>query len=209
MRALLLGAAGALAIAAVSSAQDVVPPAGAYTLDKNHASVTWKVDHFGTSTYVARFDEFDAALTFDPANPAASTLDVTIDVSSLSLDFSDPNNPDLFKNELLGVPENTPGRVFFEAPLYPTITFTATGIEVTGDDTGRITGDLTMKGQTHPATLDVVFNGAREGFGTPPVIGFSATTTILRSQWGMDTVVPLVGDEVEIEIEAEFIAPAG
>ncbi len=208
MRALLLGAAGALAVAAASSAQDFVAPAGAYAIDKNHASVTWKVDHFGTSTYVARFDEFDAALTFDPANPAASTLDVTIDVTSLNLDFSDPNNPDLFKNELLGIPQDTPDRVFFQAPQFPTITFTATSVEVTGETTGRVTGDLTLHGQTHPATLDVIFNGAREGFGTPPVVGFSATTTILRSEWGMDTVVPFVSDEVEIEIHAEFIAAA-
>jgi polyisoprenoid-binding protein YceI len=198
-------------MAAASSAQDVVAPAGAYTLDKDHASITWKVSHFGTSTYVARFNEFDAALTFDPANPAASTLDVMIDVSSLDLDFrnvANPDNPDAFYNELLGIPEDTPGRVFFQVPLYPTITFKATGIEVTGENTGRVTGDLTLHGQTHPATLDVTYNGAREGFGTPPVIGFSATTTILRSQWGMDTVVPLVSDEVRIEIEAEFFAPA-
>jgi polyisoprenoid-binding protein YceI len=212
VRTIILGATASLALAAGGLAQDVTPPAGAYALDKDHASITWRVSHLGTSTYVARFNEFDAALSFDPDNPAASTLSVSIDVRSLDLDFSneiDPTKPDAFYDELMGIPQDTPGRIFFRAPTYPTMTFEATGIEVTGENTGTITGDFTMVGQTHPVTLDVTFNGARAnlGPGTGPVIGFSAKTTITRSAFGMDTLVPYIGDDVEVWIEAEFIAP--
>jgi polyisoprenoid-binding protein YceI len=213
VRTILLGAAAAATLAAATGAQDVTPPAGAYTLDKDHASITWRVNHLGTSTYVARFNEFDAALTFDPDDPAASTLSVTIDVTSLDLDFMntvDPSNPDAFYNELMGIPQNTPDRIFFQAPMYPTMTFAATSIAVTDDRTGTVTGDFTMVGQTHPLTLDVRFNAVRGNLDPSggPVIGFSATTTIQRSMWGMDTLVPYIGDDVEVAIEAEFIAEA-
>ncbi len=213
MKTLLLGTVASLALAAAGLAQEEAAlPAGAYTLDKDHASITWGVDHLGTSTYVARFNEFDAELTFDPDDPAASTLSVTIDVASLDLDFRNvinPDEPDAFYNELMGIPEDRPDRVFFSAPTYPTMTFEATDVEVTGEDAGQVTGDFTMRGQTHPLTLDVSYNGARASVdGGPPVIGFSATTTVTRSQWGMDTLVPFVGDDVEVWIEAEFIAPA-
>jgi polyisoprenoid-binding protein YceI len=207
-----LGTAASLALAAAGLGQDVTPPAGAYTLDKNHATITWAVNHLGTSTYVARFNEFDANLTFNPDDPASSTLTATIDVTSLDLDYSDPAEPDLFYNELLGRPtsRNAEGDDrFFRADEFPTITFASTAVEVTGEAAGKITGDLTFMGQTHPLTLDVTFNGARADLaGGPPVIGFSATTTVKRSQWGMDALVPYVGDDVQVRIEAEFIAPA-
>jgi polyisoprenoid-binding protein YceI len=213
VKTLLVGTAAAVALTAAGLAQDVTPPAGAYTLDKDHASITWRVNHLGTSTYVARFNDFDAALTFDPENPAASTLSATVDVLSLDLDFDnvvDPTKPDAFYNELMGIPEDTPDRIFFRAPTFPTMTFEATGIEVTGENTGTVTGNLTMVGQTHPVTLDVTFNGARGNMDPSggPVVGFSAKTTVTRSTWGMDTLVPYIGDDVEVWIEAEFVAPA-
>jgi polyisoprenoid-binding protein YceI len=212
VRTIILGAAGSLALAAAGVAQEATPVAGAYTLDKDHASITWRVNHLGTSTYVARFNDFDADLTFDPENPAASTLNVSVDVRSVDLDFDnvvDPSNPDAFYNELMGIPEDTPGRVFFRAPVHPTMTFEATSIEVTDDRTGKITGNFTMVGQTHPVTLDVSFNGVRANLDPSggPVIGFSARTVIQRSQWGMDTLVPYIGDDIEVWIEAEFVGP--
>ena len=206
MKTIVMGAAAAIAIASAAAGQDA-PPAGAYTLDKNHASITWRVSHLGTSTYVASFDDFDAALTFDPESPETSSLSVSIDVTSLDLDYSNDEDPDLFYNELLGIPEDTPGRVFFRAPSFPTITFESTGVAVTGENTGTVTGDLTLVGQTHPVTLDVTFNGSRAGYGGGgTVVGFSATTTVKRSEWGMDTAVGAIGDDVEVWIEAEFMA---
>lgn len=213
MRSIILGSVAATALAAGALAQDdLVAPAGAYSLDKNHASITWRVNHLGTSNYVARFDEFDAELTFDPDNPTESALSVTIDVTSLSLDFSNPDNPDSFYDELMGYPteENEEGdQRFFRATQFPTISFEATGMEVTGENTGTVTGDLSFMGQTHPLTLDVTYNGVRQGFGGgAPVIGFSGTTTVTRSEWGMDAAVPFIGDEVEVWVEAEFVAPS-
>ncbi len=213
MKTIVLGTVGALALASVSLAQDVTAPAGAYTLDKNHAFLIWSVNHLGTSTYFASFNDFDAALTFDPANPAASTLSVTVPVDSLAVNYSDEAEPDLFYNELLGRPtsRNADGdNRFFRQDEFPTITFNATGIDVTGDNTGTVTGDLTLLGVTKPLTLDVTFRGVRPGFGTPPVIGFSATGVVKRTDWGLGTEVPdnIISDNVNLQIEAEFFAPA-
>jgi polyisoprenoid-binding protein YceI len=212
VKTLLLGTAGALALAASGLAQDVTAPSGAYTLDKTHAFIIWSLKHIGTSTYYGQFNDFDAQLTFDPENPAASTLSVTVPVTSLYVNYNDASEPDLFYNELLGRPtsRNAEGDDrFFREDEFPTITFNATGIDLTGDGTGTVTGDLTLLGVTKPLTLDVTFNGVRPGFGTPTVIGFSATGTVNRSEWGMAAEVPaeILSEGVDLMIEAEFFAP--
>jgi len=81
-----------------------------------------------------------------------------------------------------------------------------TGIELTGENTAIMTGDLNFLGVTLPVSLDVVFNGAmqRQPFTGKPTMGFSATTTIERSKWGMTKFVPNIGDTVEVMIEGEF-----
>lgn len=218
MKTFVLATAGALAFASAGFAQDVTAPAGAYTLDKNHAFLIWSVNHLGTSTYFAQFNDFDASLTFDPENPAASSLSVTVPVASLDLNYNGaedyaPVEENLFYNELLGRPtsRNAEGDDrFFREDEFPTITFTSTGIEITGENTGRVTGDLTLLGVTKPLTLDVTFNGARPGFGTPTVIGFSATGVVKRTDWGLGLEIPdnIISDNVALQIEAEFFAPA-
>lgn len=202
MKTLLLGAAAALALTAASAAQDA--PAGAYALDGNHASITFRISHFGTSMYTARFDDFDIDLTFDPEHPETSHVNATIDVNSLDVDFVGDKD---FKAELVGTPvEGKPDgdQRFFRAPQFPTITFASTDVEVTGEDTGTVTGDLTMLGQTHPITLDVHYYGSRDGMGGGKVVGFSANASVTRADWGMDVYPGVLGDDVEVWIEAEF-----
>ena len=94
---------------------------------------------------------------------------------------------------------------FFDTAKFPTATFKSTTIEMTGADTGKLAGDLTLHGVTKPVTLDVAFNGA----GTPPmtklyIVGFDAVGKLKRSDFGITNYIPLVGDEVELVISAEF-----
>ena len=174
-------------------------PAGVYNLDETHASIIWKVSHLGLSDYTARFTEFDADLTFDPATPENSSLTATINPLSVETDFPYPEKKDF--DAVLAEGED-----WFNGTAFPEITFVSTSIERTGDKTGIMTGDLTFLGVTKPLTFDVEFNGAmaQQPFSQKPTLGFSATGKMKRSDWGMSTYVPNIGDDVEILIEAEF-----
>lgn len=174
-------------------------PAGVYSIDKYHASLTWKVMHAGLSNYTARFKSFDADITFDPADITKSKVSAKIDPASLETDFVPTAEKDFNKNLITQ-------EQWFNAGKFPEITFNSTKIEVTGDNTGKIHGDLTLLGVTKPVVLDATFNGAYavQPFSQKAAMGFSATTSISRSDFGMSTYVPMIGDKVDIIIEAEF-----
>lgn len=169
-------------------------PAGNYKLDPTHASVTWSLSHAGLSNYTARFDTISGALNFNPDAPQNSTVDIRIDPKSISTGLPK------FDEEIA-----TSGN-YFDANTFPEIRFVSTDIKLTGDATGLITGDLTVKGVTKPVTLDVTFNGAGKSFGNPgKTLGFSATTSFLRSDYNMGHLVSFgIGDEVSLRIETEF-----
>ncbi len=176
-------------------------PAGAYTLDSRHASVTWRIRHMGLGIYAARFDTIAGALNFDPAHPENSTINVTIAAASVSTGLVNAQGQRAFDQEIAN---NVLG-----AEANPTITFVSRSIQLTGPTTGLITGDLTLRGQTHPVTLDASFEGGRfvQFFGKH-VIAFSGRAIIDRSQWGAGFANPLInattGNTVEILIAAEF-----
>lgn len=201
----LLAAAGlSLAFfAAPAAAQELTPwnkmPAGVYALDKYHASVTWKVSHLGLSNYTARFKTLDAEVTFDPADITKSKVTATIDPASVETDFVPTPEKDF--NEKLAKGED-----WLNAGKYPKITFASTKIEVTGENTGKIHGDLTFLGVTKPVVLDAVFNGgyAEHPFTKQPAMGFSAKGSLKRSDFGFSTYLPAIGDEVAFDIEVEF-----
>jgi len=192
------------AAAPEASAQQVVLPAGEYRLDRSHASLTFKVSHLGFSHYTAGFDDFDAVLNLDPANPGASSLTATIKPASLDL----PSPPDGFLNDLLG-------ETWFNTSAFPEITFRSTAVVPTGPESADVTGDLTLRGVTHPVTLQVTFNGGWEGIPPDPFAraGFSATGALKRSDFGMAFGIPDPGseigvsDEVAFAIETEFSGP--
>ncbi len=186
----------------MSAATQALSPvlSGAYDLDKTHASLTWKVQHMGLAYYTARFTDFDIDLTFDAEHPQNSTVSATINPASVRTDYPNPEKEDFDK-----VLANDAR--WFNADAFPKITFTATGIELSGDKTGHVTGDLNFLGVSKPVTLDVALSGSHEKHPSSriPALGFSATTTIKRSDWGLNTYLPaIVGDDVQIIIEAEF-----
>lgn len=183
-------------------------PGGLYALDKTHAFLTFRVNHLGLSRYTARFKRFDAQLQFEPANPVASRVTVTVDPRSLETDFPLPA-PD-FNAKLLG-PD------WLNAEQFPQITFRSTSVELTGPNAATITGDLELHGATRPVTLETTFNGGYSGHPMDPSgsrVGFSATGAFKRSEFGIVAGIPPdgsrmgVSDEVEVIIEAEFTRPA-
>jgi len=170
-------------------------PAGDYILDPAHTSVTWSLSHAGLSYYTARFDDVTGALNFNPEDPTASELDVRIDPKSVST-----GDPDW--DEKLATSGN-----YFDAETYPEIRFVATSSTRLTENTGQVTGDLTLRGVKKPVTLDVTYNGAGKSFGNPgKTLGFSATGTFNRSDWGLDYLITLanIGDEITLRIETEF-----
>lgn len=189
------------AAAELANATDPLPaPSGTYIMDRNHASLHFKVSHMGLSNYTARFTGMNATLVLDSEKPENSTLVVEVDPLSLRTDFPNPEVKD-FDKELTMEP------AWLDAGSYPEIVFTSKKMTRTGPNSGTVEGDLTFRGVTKPVTLDVTLNGAmaKHPFVDAGALGISATGTIKRSDFGMANMVPAIGDEVDIIIEAEFI----
>jgi polyisoprenoid-binding protein YceI len=168
-------------------------PAGAYSLDPNHWSVTFDVDHLKYSRVVMRFDRAKATLQLDPAAPAQNSVKVQIDAASL-----DTNDKTLDKL--------VTGSELLDAANYPSIDFNSTRFETTGPGTAKLTGMLTIHGASTPVTLDVTFNGtAPNPLTREPTAGFSATGTFTRSSLGLAKWYPAVGNDIHVRIEAEFV----
>ncbi len=190
---------------AVDGSAPAPVPAGAYTVDKAHTSLLFRVSHMGFSTYTGRFARIDAALQFDPAHLAASRVTVNIDPRSIAAD----NAPSGFLQMLAG-------EGWLDAEHYPELTFRSTSVEVTGPNTFRIHGELTLHGVTKPLILDARYNGGYAGHPMDPHarVGFSATGSLKRSDFGISFGIPApgttmgVGDEVNVVLETEFNGPA-
>lgn len=176
-------------------------PAGAYRLDPRHASVIFRIRHTGLSWFTARFDTKAATLTLDPADPTRSQLSASVDAASVNTGVLNAQGERTF--------DQTIARALGAATT-PTIAFASTAIERTGQHTARITGDLTMNGQTHPVMLEATFDGGAVDplRGGNMVLGFSAHGAIDRTQWGVNDWRAFTGDEVQIVIEAELIRGA-
>lgn len=190
----LLAAPLAAPVAALAqpATDPAAAPAGTWALDKRHASLTLRIKHFGTSNYTFRLSGLDGSYSYDPANPLASKVSITVDPKSVDTGL------DNFNKEISDDPK------FFDSAKYPTITFVSTKIEQTSPGKGKLTGDLTFRGVTKPVTLDVTYNGfAKTPFGSQ-IMGFSATGKIKRSEFGFTHLVPMVSDDVDLAIEAEF-----
>lgn len=187
----------AFATAALAAPLMFAQPAAAevthYELESPHTQVIFYVSHLGFSHSQGEFLEYDGHFTLDTENPENSSAEATIYAESIHMGHE--KWEDHMKNA-----------DFFNVTEYPEITFKSTKVEMTGENTAKVTGDLTMLGRTRPVVLDAVLNK----IGTHPmsgntVAGLSATATIKRSDWGMDYGVPNVGDAVELRIEVEGI----
>ena len=167
-------------------------PAGTYALDKRHASLVVRVRHMGLSSYTMQFRTFDAHFSYDPKDPMASKVEVTVDVNSL--DTGDAQYGPKFAKDFLDGDHN------------PTATFVSTGFAQTGPTSGVMTGDLTLRGVTKPVQLNVVFDGYESGLVAGHRAGFSATGRIRREDFGITFMLPgVIGDDVDLAIEAEFL----
>jgi polyisoprenoid-binding protein YceI len=173
--------------------------------DKPHASLLFRVSHVGFSQYTGRFKRFDARLSFDPARPETSRVEVTIDPTSLDVE----SPPDGFLDQLRG-PQ------WLDTVRFPSMTFRSKRVQRTGTQTLRIEGELTLRGVTQPVTLEATYNG---GYASHPYeprarIGFSARGSFQRSLFGISYGIPApgssmgVGDAVEVIVEAEFSGPS-
>ena len=191
--------AGFAMTSAAALAQDAVDPtaaiAGEYKTDPGHAYITFTYDHQGYSRPYVRWNEWSGTLNWTPETPAESVVDVTINVASVDSGVAK------FDDHLKSAD-------FFDVENYPTITFKSTSVEATGPNTGTITGDLTIKGVTKPVTLEATLNrAANDDFAKAYKMGFSAKTSVLRSDFGVDQYAPFVSDEVDIIIETEWVMP--
>lgn len=179
-------------------------PAGTYTLDKTHASLVFSVSHVGFSWYTMSFDDFDATLEIDPKAPENASVNASINPNSLDL----PSPPEGFTETMLG-------ESWLNASQFPAIIFTSTKMEMTGDNTAKIHGNLELLGVKKHIVLDARFNGGYAGHPMDPNarIGFSATGSFNRSDFGMTYGIPEpgttmgVGDKINVMIEAEFSGP--
>jgi polyisoprenoid-binding protein YceI len=202
MRSLLLAAAVATLSAPAFAQAASQAPAGTYGVDKPHSSIMWKGLHQGLSWYVARFTNFDITVDFNPADVSKSKVTATIDPKSIETDYArmrPANRNDDFNAELAN------GERFFNSGKFPQITFASTAVSKTGDNTGRMTGNLTFLGVTKPVTLDVTYIGNRND---PRLqkhkIGFLATGTLKKTDFGMSPGGS-IADDIKIEINAELI----
>ena len=181
-----------LTVLARSATAAIDVPAGRYVLENTHAYITFSYSHLGFSTPHISFTEFDVDLQLDAANPANSSLQVTIDADSVESQVDEFN-------------EHLVGERFFDTANHPSISFKSTSVALGTADTATVSGDLTIKGITHPVVLEANLNKAgNHPMLKKPVAGFNAQTKVLRSAWDLGYGVPMVGDEVTIYISVEL-----
>jgi polyisoprenoid-binding protein YceI len=200
-----------LAVCGQVSAQavELTAPAGIYKLDPNHRSLVGKVQHLNLAPYSVRFVKFDVTLNLDPKKIAASSVEVTVDPTSVRTDYT---------GDYKGTHKDTPfdsfehalstGPMFFNSGQFPAITFKSTKVQSQGKGRYKVTGDLTMLGQTRPLTLDATLTGAiaEHPRSKAPALGFSATGTFKRSEFGMKIGIgKFLGDDVTVTFDGELI----
>jgi polyisoprenoid-binding protein YceI len=162
-----------------------------WEFDAGHATILFEYNHLGFSTTYGVFRTFTGELMLDQDSPENSSVTAEIPLSSLDT-FSEARDNHLMSGD------------FFEADVNPVITFTSTSVANVDGNTAQVTGDLSIHGTTLPVTLDVVMNKiAEHPMAKKPWTGFNASTTLKRSDYGLDKFTPWVGDEVKITISVE------
>ncbi|WP_091300897.1 YceI family protein [Gemmobacter aquatilis] len=185
MRLSALSLLGALVAAPVLAAPE------AYVLDPSHSQIVFSYNHLGYSTGYGMFSGFEGKIAFDQAEPAASSVEVSFPVKTMltgwQARFDHFMSPD-----------------FFGATDDEMVSFKSTAIEVTGEKTAKITGDLTLNGVTKSIVLDAALTQVMEHpMEKKPWAGFTGTTTLLRSDYNLGMFAPYVSDEVQVQISIE------
>ena len=178
---------------AVASTLTLAAPVD-YKIDPTHTATVFSWNHFGFSTPSANFSDIQGVIKVDNAKPANSSVEVTIPVSSVNTNVTALDKE--FQEE-----------GWFNAAKYPNITFKSTKVETKDKKHFKITGNLTVKGITKPVVLDAVLNKQGEHpMAKVPAIGFNATTSFNRSEFGIGNYVPNVGDKITVNITTEATA---
>jgi len=165
--------------------------AGSYTVDSSHTQVAWSVSHFGFNLYNGLFAGTTGTMTLDPANPAAAQVTIQIPLDKV-VTTSD------------GLTAHLKRADFFDTAQFPVATFKSTRVTVR-DTKATIDGDLTLHGVTKPVSLDAQFVGAGNNpMSKAATVGFEATTSIKRSDFGMNFGLPNIGDQVDLRITVAF-----
>ena len=186
---LLAEETAALALPGAADAARVA--AGSYEVDTRHTQVNWQVNHFGFNDYFGLFGDVTGTFDIDPANLGAAKVDVTIPIASVATSSA-------------GLTTHLQTPDFFDVAKFATARFVSTSVTADGPR-AMIKGDLTMLGVTKPVELETRFEGAGANpMNKKATIGFHASTTIKRSEWGMTKYVPMVGDEVKLRISVAF-----
>jgi polyisoprenoid-binding protein YceI len=187
---LMIRFASVAAVAALLAAPALAAPEK-YVLDASHSQIVFTYNHLGFSTSYGMFSGFDGEIQFDAEAPAASSVSVSFPVKSMLTGWQE--RFDHFMS-----PD------FFGATDEEMVTFTSTAIEVTGEKTAKITGDLTLNEVTKPVVLEAVLTQAGEHpMAKKPWAGFTATTTLVRSEFNLGQFAPYVSDEVQVMISIE------
>jgi len=189
----------ALAISAPALADDVSmdaaqAPSGTYQLETAHSQVLFSIRHIGLTQFYGRFDKMSGTLNFNAGQPEHSAVSVAIDTASV-------DTPSARLNDTLK------GADVFDTAKFPQATFKSTSLTRIDASHGTITGDLTIRGVTKPVTLKVTFLGTElNPLDDSRVLGFHGETTIKRGDFNITGMVwePLVGDDIDITIEAMF-----
>lgn len=168
-----------------------------WSIDPAHSSAQFAVRHMGISTVRGAFTKVSGSVQYDPANPQKTTIDATIDASSVDTRF------EMRDNDL-----RSPN--FFDVAKYPTLTFKSKRVEATGSGKLKVTGDLTIHGVTKEVVLDVDGPSAVvKDPGGNLHIGAAASTAVNRKDFGVNGAGTMVGDDVTITIDLELKRPSG
>ena len=184
-----------------TTASDNLTVTGRYDLDPAHSRLGFVARHAMVTKVRGQFSDFSGSLYLDEDDPGRSTAEVDVQMASVST-----GQPQ--RDEHLRSPD------FFDAATYPVMTFRSTGAERTGDDTYQLTGDLTIKGETHAVTFDLEFTGIiLDAFGNDRA-GFEGRATIYRKDWGLTWNAVLeaggvmVSDKIQIELDVAAVKPS-
>jgi len=182
--------AAAWLFSSVTSAQAQTNHTATYALDPMHTSVGWQINHFGFSNPSGKFAMVQGTLILNDFVPANSSVNATIAMANLVTGISK-------------LDEHLRSKDFFDAEHFPTAAFVSNKVETTSTNTAKVYGTLTLRGISRPVVLDVKLNKIGENMMKKKTAGFSATTTIRRSDFGMNAFLPMLGDEVKLTIESE------
>ena len=185
MNRILITAIAALAVPVLGNAEPME-----YALDLNHSRIWFDVNHQGYSVMRGMFRNFDGTFMYDADDAAASSVNITMDATSVDM-FHDGLNAHLQRDD------------FFGAETNPEVTFSSTSIEDLGGDMLRVSGNLTMLGQSNPVTFEAKHNQTGDTRDGGTKVGFSATGNVDRSDYGMNFGIPNIGSDVTFTLQVE------